>query len=157
MGEPPLDPALLAPYQSQMDDLRMYEGNLQGHPESDIYATTLRQELNALKKHVDDVYAKWARGTRRLFTDLSIEMHQDRLQALLKEFARDPHLEIGMGYVALRTFNERMEFKASYAHHTYVHKRFPWDVATSMSGPLCTLHLLDVSAAGGDLQEGPTL
>ena len=141
MGEPPPDPALLAPYQSRMDDLRVYESNVRGHPECGVYATTLRRELDALKKQVGEVYAKWARGTGRLFTDLSIETRQDRLRALSKEFARDPHLEVGMGYVALRTLNERMEFKASYAYHTYVRKRFPWDVATST---LCKLKAASV-------------
>jgi len=141
MGEPSLDPALLAPYQSRMDDLRVYEGDVQGHPEYGVYATTLRRELDALKKHVGDVYAKWVKGTGRLFTDLAIETRQDRLRALSKEFARDPHLEAGMGYIALRTLNERMEFKASYAYHTYPRKRFPWDVATST---LCRLKATSV-------------
>ena len=141
MGEPVPDPVLLAPYQSRMDDLRTYESNAQGHPNSYVYAITLRRELDALRKHVDGVYAKWVKWTGKLFTDLSIETRQDRLRALSKEFVRDPHLEVGMGYVALRTLNERMEFKASYAYHTYVRKRFPWDVATST---LCKLKAASV-------------
>jgi len=136
MGDPPHDPALLAPHKSRLNDLRVYEDNTQEHPECGVYVTTLRRELGALMKHVDDVYTKWARETGRLFTDLSIETRQDRLRALSKLFARDPPLEVGMGYVALRTLDERMEFKASYAYHTYVRKRFPWDVATST---LCRL------------------
>ena len=141
MGEPPPDPALLAPYQSRMDDLRTYESNAQGDPDCGVYAVTLRRELDALKKHVDDVYAEWVKRTGRPFTDLSIETRQDRLRALSKEFARDPHLKVGMGYIALRTFNERMEFKTSYAYLTYVRKRFPWDVATST---LCKLKATSV-------------
>ena len=136
MGEPPSDPALLAPYKSRVDDLRLYEGSPRGDPECDVHAATLRREFDALKKHVDDVYSKWVRATGKLFTDLSIETRQDRLRALSKEFAREPHLEVGMGYIAFRTLDERMEFKASYAYCTYVRKRFPWDVATST---LCKL------------------
>jgi len=133
---PTPDPALLAPHQSRLDDLEEYEDKVAKHPECGIYATTLRRELDVLKKHVDDVYAKWKKATGKTFTDLAIETRQDRLRALSKEFAGDPQLEVGIGYVALRTRNERMEFKASYAYYKHPRQRFPWDVATST---LCKL------------------
>ena len=130
------DPALLAPHRSRMDDLQRYEDDVRRHPEFVTHALTLRRELDALKRHVDDVYAKWTRATGRPFTELAIETRQDRLRALSKEFARDPHLTVGTGYIALRSPDERMEFKASYAYGKHPHKRFPWDVAT---GTLCRL------------------
>lgn len=130
------DPALLLPHRSCLDDLEEYEGNVTEHPECDIYATALRRELNALKKHVDDVHTKWTKGTGKNFTDLAIEKRQDRLRALSKEFARDPQLNVSIGYVALRTHNERMEFKASYAYYKHPRQRFAWDVAMST---LCKL------------------
>ncbi|KAF9652372.1 hypothetical protein BDM02DRAFT_3183762 [Thelephora ganbajun] len=130
------DPVLLAPHQSRLDDLEEYERKVAKHPECSIYATTLRRELDALKKHVDDVHTKWGKATGRTFTDLPIETRQDRLRALSKEFARDPKLEVGIGYVALRTRDERIEFKASYAYYKHPRQRFPWDVATST---LCKL------------------
>lgn len=132
----PPDPALVAPHQSRLDDLKEYEDNVAKHPECGIYATTLRRELDALKKHVDDVHKKWAKATGKNFTELSIETRQDRLRALSKEFATDPQLEVGIGYVALRTRDERIEFKASYAYYKHPRQRFPWDVATST---LCKL------------------
>ena len=130
------DPALLAPHQSRLDDLEEYEGNISKHPECGTYVTTLRRELEALKKHVDGVQAKWTKATGKTFTDLHIETRQDRLRALSKEFAKDPQLEVGIGYVVLRTRDERMEFKASYAYYKNPRNRFPWDVATST---LCKL------------------
>jgi len=133
---PTPDPALLSPHQSRLDDLEEYESKVVKHPECGIYATTLRRELDALKKHVDDVHAKWKKATGKTFTDLSIETRQDRLRALSKEFAGDPQFEVGIGYVALRTRDERMEFKASYAYYKHPRQRFPWDVATSA---LCKL------------------
>lgn len=133
---PTADPALLEPHQSRLDDLREYEDKVTKHPECGIYATALRRELDALKKHVDDVHAKWEKATGKDFTDLPIETRQDRLRALSKEFARDPKLEVGIGYVALRTRDERMVFKASYAYCKHPRRRFPWDVATST---LCKL------------------
>jgi RNA-dependent RNA polymerase len=133
---PTPDPALLAPHQSRLADLEEYESKVVKHPECRIYATTLRRELDALKKHVDDVHGKWTKATGKSFTDLPIETRQDRLRALSKEFARDPHLEVGIGYVALRTRDERVEFKASYAYYKHPRQRFPWDVATST---LCRL------------------
>ena len=136
MNEPRPDPALVAPLELRLNDLQKYESNVQGHPECDVYATTLRRELDALKRHVDGVYAKWTKATGKHFTDLAIETRQDRLRVLSKEFARDPDLEVGVGYVVLRTPNERMDLKASYAYHKYPCKRFPWDVATST---LCRL------------------
>ena len=132
----PPDPALVAPHQSRLDDLKEYEDNVAKHPECGIYATTLRRELDALKKHVDDVHKKWAKATGKNFTELSIETRQDRLRALSKEFATDPQLEVGIGYVALRTRDERIEFKASYAYYKHPRQRFPWDVAMST---LCKL------------------
>jgi len=133
---PAPDPALLAPHRSRLDDLEEYEGKVARHPECGIYATTLRRELDALKKHVDDVHAKWTKATGKTLTDLHIEARQDRLRALSKEFAKDPQLEVGIGYVALRTCDERMEFKASYAYYKHPRQRFPWDVAM---GTLCKL------------------
>lgn len=141
LNAPTPDPALLAPHQSRLDDLREYEDKVAIYPEYGSYATTLRRELDVLKKHVDDVYAKWTNATRtkaagRSFTNSPIETRQDKLRALSKVFSRDPRLEVGTEYIALRTFNERMEFKASYAYHKHPHQRFPWDVATST---LCKL------------------
>ena len=136
LGIPTPDPALLAPHKSRLDDLKEYEDEVAKHPECSIYATTLRRELDALKEHVDGVHTKWTKSTGKNFTELSIETRQDRLRALSKEFARDPQLEVGIGYVALRTRDERMEFKASYAYHKHPRQRFPWDVATST---LCKL------------------
>jgi RNA-dependent RNA polymerase len=136
LGTPTPDPALLAPHQLRVDDLQEYEDKVTKHPECRIYAVTLRRELDALKNHVDNVHTKWTRATVKGFTDLAIETRQDRLRALSKEFARDPQLEVGIGYVALRTFDERMEFKASYAYYKHPRQRFPWDVATST---LCKL------------------
>ena len=133
---PTPDPALLAPHRSRLDDLKEYEDSVPKHPECGVYATTLRRELDALKKHVDDVHTKWTKATGKTFTELAIETRQDRLRALSKEFARDPYLEVGIGYVALRTRDERMEFKASYAYFKHPRQRFPWDVATST---LCKL------------------
>lgn len=130
------DPALLAPHKSRLADLREYEVNATKHSECGIHATTLRRELDALRKHVDDVHSEWVRQTGKNFTDLPIETRQDRLRALSKEFARDPQLEVGTGYIALRTRDERMEFKASYAYYRHPRQRFPWDVATST---LCKL------------------
>ena len=130
------DPALLAPYQSRVGDLREYENKIVEYSECGIYAITLYRELDALKKHVDGVHVKWTKATGKTFTDLPIETRQDRLRALSKEFAKDPQLEVGIGYVALRTFDERMEFKASYAYYKHPRQRFPWDVATST---LCKL------------------
>ena len=138
----PPDPALVAPHQSRLDDLKEYEDNVAKHPECGIYATTLRRELDALKKHVDDVHKKWAKATGKNFTELSIETRQDRLRALSKEFATDPQLEVGIGYVALRTRDERIEFKASYAYYKHPRQRFPWDVATST---LCKLKAASTS------------
>lgn len=136
LSPPTPDPALLAPHQSRVNDLHEYESKAARYPECNIYATTLHRELDALKNHVDAVHAKWTRGNGRNFTDLPIETRQDRLRALSKEFARDPQLEVGIGYVALRTFEARMEFKASYAYYQHPRQRFPWDVATST---LCEL------------------
>lgn len=130
------DPALLAPYKSRLKDLGGYEIEAEKHPECKIYATTLRRELDVLRNHVNEVFAKWTKGTGQTFTDLPIETRQDRLRALSKEFAKDPHLEAGIGYVALRTREDRMEFKASYAYSKHPRQRFPWDVATST---LCKL------------------
>ena len=140
--EPPIpDPALLAPHKSRLADLKDYEVKATKHPECGIHATTLRQELDALKKHVDDVHSEWARQIGKNFTDLPIETRQDRLRALSREFAEDPQLEVGIGYIALRTRDERMEFKASYAYHEHSRQRFPWDVATST---LCKLKAASV-------------
>ena len=134
---PSPDPALLAPHRSRLDDLKEYDDSIAEHSECNIYATTLRRELEALKNHVDEVHKKWElRMTGMNFTELSIEKRQDRLRALSKEFAKDPQLEVGIGYVALRTHDERMEFKASYAYYKHSRQRFPWDVATST---LCKL------------------
>lgn len=130
------DPALLAPYKSRINDLDEYESMVATHPECATHATTLRRELDKLKNHVNDVYSKWAKGTGQTFTYLPIETRQDRLRALSREFAKDPHFEVGIGYVALRTREDRMEFKASYAYFKHPHHRFPWDVATST---LCRL------------------
>lgn len=131
---PDPDPSLLEPHQSRMKDLREFEGKAAMYPEYGIHATTLRRELDALKKHVDDVHSLWRGATGRTFTDLAIETRQDRLRALSMEFSRDPPL--GVGYIALRTVDERMEFKASYAYEQHPRQRFPWDVATKT---LCSL------------------
>ena len=133
---PAPDPALLAPHRSRLDDLEEYEDNVTKHPEYGIYATTLRRELDALRKHVDDVHTKWTKGNGKDFTNLAIEKRQDRLRALSKEFARDPQLDVDIGYVALRNHDERMEFKASYAYYKHPRQRFAWDVAMST---LCKL------------------
>ena len=69
----------------------------------------MRRELKALKKDIDGVHAKWTKATGKTFTDLHIETRRDRLRALSKEFAKDPQLEVGIGYVALRTCDERMD------------------------------------------------
>ena len=135
---PPVpDPALLAPYRSRFEDLEEYESaEAAEHPECRTYATALRRELEALKSHVDDIHAKWTKATGKTLTDLPIETRQDKLRALSKEFARDPQLEVRTGYIALRTRDERMEFKTSYAYYKHRRQRFPWDVATST---LCKL------------------
>jgi RNA-dependent RNA polymerase len=140
--KPPIpDPVLLAPHESRLADLREYEANATKHLEYGIHATTLRRELDALKQHVDNVHLEWARKIGKNFTDLPIETRQDQLRALSKEFARDPQLKVGIGYIALRTCDERMEFKASYAYHRHSRQRFPWDVATST---LCRLKAASV-------------
>lgn len=133
---PPPDPALLAPHRSRFKDLKEYESEATSHPECRIYATTLRRELEALKTHVDGIHAKWTKATGKNLTDLPIETRQDKLRALSKEFARDPQLEARTGYIALRTRDDQMEFKASYAYYKHSRQRFPWDVATST---LCKL------------------
>lgn len=130
------DPALLAPRQSRLSDLEEYETKATNHLEYRIHADTLRRELDALKNHVDDVHVKWTKATGQTLTDLPIETRQDRLRALSREFAKDPHLEAGTGYIALRTREDRMEFKASYAYYEHPRQRFPWDVATTT---LCKL------------------
>jgi RNA-dependent RNA polymerase len=130
------DPVLLAPHQSRLNDLKGYEGEAEKQPEFKVHVNTLRRELDTLKNHVDDVFAKWTKRIGQTFTSLPIEMRQDRLRALSREFAKDPHLEAGVGYVALRTREDRMEFKASYAYSKHPRQRFPWDVAMST---LCKL------------------
>lgn len=136
LDTPTPDPALLAPYKSRLNDLEEYERKTTRHPEFRIHVTALRRELDVLKNHVDKVYVKWTKATGQAFTDLAIETRQDRLRALSKEFAKDPRHEVGISYVALRTLEDRMEFKASYAYHKNPRNRFPWDVATST---LCKL------------------
>lgn len=135
------DPALLAPHQLRFEDLKEYESKTEEHPEFIIHAATLHRELNALTTHVDDVHARWTKATGRLFTNLPIETRQDRLRVLSKEFAKDPQLEDGIDYIVLRTRDDRMEFKASYAYHKHPRQRFPWDVAT---GTLCKLKAASV-------------
>ena len=130
------DLGLLTPHQSRLDDLEEYENKAEKCPEYQIHATTLHRELDMLKRHVDDVHTKWTKATGKTFTDLPIETRQDRLRALSREFAEDPELGVGIGYIALRTRDERMEFKASYAYYKHPRNRFPWDVATST---LCKL------------------
>ena len=134
--KPTPDPALLVPHQSRLNDLEEYERQAARHPECGIHATTLRRELDALKDHVDKVYAKWMKGTGQTLTDLPIETRQDWLRCISKEFVKDPNLNIGIGYIALRTREDRMEFKASYAYFKHPRQRFPWDVAMST---LCKL------------------
>lgn len=133
---PTPDPALVTPYRSRLKDLEEYEKKASKHPECVIHATTLRRELDVLKSHVNDVHTKWTKATGQTFTGLPIETRQDRLRVLSREFAKDPHLDVAVGYVALRTREERMEFKASYAYYKHPRHRFPWDVATST---LCKL------------------
>jgi RNA-dependent RNA polymerase len=133
---PPPDPALLAPHLFQIEALRKYESEAAEDQECKIYADMLRRELKALRTHVDDVHAKWTRATGKTFTDLPIETRQDKLRALSKEFARDPPLEVRIGYIALKTRRERMDFKASYAYDRHPRQRFPWDVAMTT---LCEL------------------
>lgn len=130
------DTALLEPHRTRSRDLEEYLNKAAIHPECRIHATALDRELIALKSHVHDVHTKWTTKTGKSFTDLPIETRQDQLRALSREFGRDPQLNGGIGYIALRTRDDRMEFKASYAYFKYPRQRFPWDVAMTT---LCKL------------------
>lgn len=98
------------------------------------------KDLNAIKTHVQGVYQKHrsqvtsvhGRKKGAAFTDLPIEIRQDELRALSKEFAAKP------SPLAAVTEAEAAMIKASYAYLYDVEQRaragtkwtrFPWDMA----------------------------
>lgn len=94
------------------------------------------EDLNAIKMHVQSVYKKHDDQVRRgvVFTDLPIEVRQDELRALSKEFAAKPLPED----LVATTGTEAAMIKASYAYLYDSERRagagtkwtrFPWNMA----------------------------
>lgn len=94
------------------------------------------EDLNAIKMHVQSVYKKHDDQVRRgfAFTDLPIEVRQDELRALSKEFAAKPSPED----LVTTTGMEAAMIKASYAYLYDSEQRagagtkwtrFPWNMA----------------------------